>query len=262
MTMYKIYSHPSTQGGRQQSKKQQSSTQKGLVDDKNLEVAVDHVLLEHVGRLPKKKHPQLRVTRRDSYSTISTDPGFPDTTLCHVVCDERRGRPIPLEVSFQTADADYSLSHMPLMQKSKFQRLPDSRNVPDFYEDDDFGQDIVFIPADAEAASVTSSMEVVRKISSRYTDSDDIDEILCKAAARASSSVQTPSVLSSPAHSTTAATATNNNNNGSARRCGVRSGMHRAPSMGLDDIAGKAPPVRQGIHQLSFHVPHQQRAEF
>ncbi|KAG7352555.1 hypothetical protein IV203_008603 [Nitzschia inconspicua] len=240
--MYKLYSHPSEQGGRRVSRKQPSSTiRKKPTDDKKLEVAVDHVLLEHQGKLPKKKTSQLRVTRRDSYSTISTDPGFPDTNLCHVLLDERNGGFIPLEISFPSADADYSFPLMPLLQKSKVQRLPDSRNVFDFYDDQDdnrLTEDITFVPADTEAASVTSSMEVVRKISSRYTKSDDIDEILSKAAARASSTTQYQK-------------SSNSNNR---RGCGMR----RVPSMGMDGV-GTAPPLRRGMNELSFCV---RRAEF
>jgi hypothetical protein len=253
--MYKIFAHPD-QGKRRQAKKQHSTatSRKKPTDDKNLEVAVDHVLLDHQGKLlhRKKSSPIFRVTRRDSYSTISTDPGFPDTNLCHVLVDERKGGFIPLEISFPTADADYSFPAMPLLQKSKFQRLPDSRNVFDYYDgDDEFGEDIVFVPVDTEAASVTSSMEVVRKISSRYTESDDMVEILSKAAARESS--LTPSTATAGNQRHFSRSSSNNN------RTRIGGGaMRRAPSMGMDAPVG-GPPTRRGMHELSFRI---RRAEF
>lgn len=239
--MYKLYSHPSDQRGRPSRKQQKPSStiHKNSKVDKKLEVAVDHVLLEHQNKLPKKP-PALRVTRRDSYSTISTAPGFPNANLCHVTVDERNGGFIPLEISFPTADADYE---MPLLQKANGERLPDSRNVLDFYEDDDYcvEEDIVFVPVDKEVASATSSMDVVRKISSRYTESDDMDDILSKAAARA--------------HSTTSMGFQPRPSSKSKRGHG---GTHRAPSMGMDAI-NAAPPQRRGMHQPSFCV---RRAEF
>jgi hypothetical protein len=259
--MYKIYSHPSGQGKSQLSKKHQPSSTRNKIptDDKKLEVAVDHVLLEHQGSLPKKKHHlPLIVTHRDSYSTISTDPNFPENNLCHVVLDERQGGFIPLEISFQAADADYhSFPPMPLLQKSKVQRLPDSRNVFDFYDDDEnnWDQDIVFVPVDAEAASVSSSLEVVRNISSRYNESDDMEEILSKAATRISlfdlPTVTPPQTV--PTLSSNAASSSNSRNDFTTTRR-ARPGLpHRTPSKGLD-VVGPAPPLRRGMHELSFYI--------
>jgi hypothetical protein len=262
--MYKIYSHPSGHGNPRRSKKQRQSSINRIkipTADKKLEVAVDHVLLEHhQGKLPKKKQRSpLTVTHRDSYSTISTDPNLPDTNMCHVVLDERRGGFIPLEISFPAVDADYkSFPSMPLLQKSKAQRLPDSRNVFDFYGDDDdnnWDQDIVFVPVDAEAASVSSSLEVVRNISSRYIISDDMDEILSKAAARVSS-FDVPATRRHQTVPTVSSTDSNGNDSSSGittvRR--ARPGLpHRIPSKG-PDLAGPTPPLRQGMHELSFFV--------
>jgi hypothetical protein len=264
--MYKIYSHPSGQGNPRQSKKQQqqeqsSSRSKVLEDDKKLEVAVDHVLIDHQVNLPnKKQYSPLRVTHRDSYSTISTDPGFPHYNFCHVVVDERQGGFIPLEINFRAADADFhSFPPMPLLQKSKDQRLPDSRSVFDFYGDDDdknWDQDIVFVPVDAEAASVSSSLEVVRNICSRYIKSDDLDKLRSNAFVRDFAFDVPPTITAQqevPSPSCNTAASSDTTNGILSTRRARPSLPRRAPSKGLD-VARPAPPMRQRMHELSFYM--------
>ncbi|KAL3923041.1 MAG: hypothetical protein SGILL_001876 [Bacillariaceae sp.] len=193
------------------SRSQQSSTYKPK-EDKTLQFAVDDLLKEHQGKIPRK---QWGVSRRDSYSTFSTAVGTPDTNLCNVTVDRRNGGFIPIEISFPTADAEYH-PPMPLLQKSKV-HLPDIFDLND--EDDEREQDIVFVLADEEGVSCSSSMEVVRKISSRFTSTvkDNHNRIL-----------------------------------DGVPRGPVRPSVNRAPSMGMN-MAGPPPP-RQPMHQLSILI--------
>ena len=209
--MYAIYSTQNNQGCEKKSsqqkerrrqqqdqqqqlptKKRSSTTSKShhhhlKKNDKGLRAVVDDLLKDHQQTIPEKpKRP--RVTRRDSFSTITTAAETPSGSSCHVTVDERqKGRFIPLEISFPTP-ADRLLSSfpqhrqsspkkMPLLQKSKF--LPDPRTVTDFYGES--AEEIVFVPVESELASRSSSMEVLRKISNgRYNhnnkNSDDDDD--------------------------------------------------------------------------------------
>jgi hypothetical protein len=148
---------------------QHRPSQKSVPGDKKLRVAIDDVLKQHQQKLPKR--PPCHLHRRDSFSTITTAAGTPDSSLCHVSADERNGGFVPLEISFPTVDPQ-AFPRMPLLQKSKF--VPDSRNVFDFY-DEGGCDDIVFVPVEAEMASRTSSMKGIRKIPS-FNSSDDDDE--------------------------------------------------------------------------------------
>jgi hypothetical protein len=176
-------------------------------EHENLHNAVDDLLKEHQNKIPRRPWG---VTHRDSFSTISTAAGFPDPKLCHVTLDRHKQGFVPLEISFPTPVNDENPHvSMPLLQKTKCQ-------VPDVFDFEEQEEDIVFVLADEEVVSCTSSMEVVRKISSRLTSSVDNKKM------------------------------ERSTRNG-------RSGLHRAPSRGMD-VAGPPPPLRQGMNELSFFM--------
>ncbi len=103
------------------------------------------------------------------------------------------------------------------MQKSKGM-LPDWRDVSDFYCEGDSGEDIVFVPVEADLATRSSSMEVIRKLSVDSSATDEEQE-----------------------------------NCGKGRKMSAedsRPRLRRSPSQGLESAV--APSSRPDMHQLSF----------
>lgn len=142
--------------------------------ESKLQQAVDVLLRDHQERLPPPKVPEppQRVTHRDSYSTITTAPGAPDSTNCVLRVDANNKVFIPLEISFPSSDAHH-LPAMPKMQNSRASLH--WRDVYDMYgddfdDDDESCEDIVFVPVEADLATRSSSMEVIRKLSSNSSD--------------------------------------------------------------------------------------------
>lgn len=146
---------------------------KNRSDESKLQHAVDILLRAHHDKLPPPnvaKRP-LRVDRRDSFSTITTDPETSrNVTACSLKVVERNGGFVPIEISFPSSEA-HSFPLMPKMQKSKG-TLPDWMDVCDFY-DEDSCEDIVFVPVEGDLATRSSSMEVIRKLSIEPSSSQE-----------------------------------------------------------------------------------------
>jgi hypothetical protein len=204
------------------------SNTKSLPDESKLQHAVDVLLRDHQDRLPAAPKRPERVTRRDSYSTISTARhDTNDQRNFTLKADYRNGGFIPLEISFPSPKGPH-FADMPKMQKSKG-LIPDWRDISDFYGDDTC-EDIVFVPVEAELASRSSSMEVIRKLSK---DSDS------SASSRAQEAAE-PAAKGNKLGRNSSST--------EAPRYQVR----RTPSKGVEDAA--PPPARPAIHQLSFRI--------
>ena len=202
---------------RQVSRRTQRSASFQPKEHENLPTAVDDLLKEHQDTIPRRPYG---VAHKDSFSSWGTAPGGPDPKLLGMTYATSENKFPPIEISFPTADADNQPP--PQLQKSK-------RDIPDVYDfEEDEQEDIVFALADDEVASCTSSMEVVRKVSSRLT-----------------SSYRTNNSSKLGRHST------------STKSRATRPTLNRGPSRGMSMAAG--PPVRTATHQPSFHMT---RAEF
>ena len=205
-------------------------------NDWKLQLAVDDLLQEHHDAILLPKLP-CTIHHRDSFSTISTRESsrtLENSKLCRIKRDERYDNEfVPIEISFPSSSSqmsnDDSSSSLespsnhrprPLLQKPS-KLLPDSKSIFDYcdedYDDDDL-DDIVYVPAEEDMTSETSSMKVVRTISRRL-----------------SSVVEKTEQRIEPKF---------HNNN--------RRHLRRQPSRGMDSAAPL--PLRRGMHQLSIRI--------
>jgi hypothetical protein len=148
---------PTSSSRKPRSKKEEDET-KNDKEQRQLQETVDAMLKEHhqAVTLPRK-HASL--LRRDSYSTFTTAPETPESSVFFSKAsfisptpskNKNGGDSLPLVICFIRQQEQQQESSMmifpqetPLIQKAR-KFLPDSMNVGDFYGDDD--EEIVFLP--------------------------------------------------------------------------------------------------------------------